>query len=216
MKVGTDGVLLGAWCDVTSVHRVLDVGTGCGVIALMVAQRSPDAVIHAIDIDRDAIDEARQNFAGSPWGERLSATVADFANFDDENRYDLIVSNPPFFTNGVLAPDQQRATARHNTSLTFQQLIAGASRLLSDEGILAIITPADAVMDVRRSVVEKGMWLRRVTTVVPVEGAAPKRMLWEISKTQVDTACDTLVIETPSHEYTQQYITLTRDFYLKM
>lgn len=216
MKVGTDGVLLGAWCNVLNAHHVLDVGTGCGVVALMIAQRMPTAVIKGIDIDNDAIDEARHNFACCPWGERLTASVADFTEYNDANLYDLIVSNPPFFTNGVIAPNQQRAMARHATSLSLEQLVAGANRQLTENGVLAIITPADAELDVKRVVVENGMWIGRITRVVPVDGAAPKRFLWEISKTEVGMVSDTLVIETSHHEYTQQYIALTRDYYLNM
>ena len=106
MKVGTDGVLLGAWCPVEGARRVLDVGTGCGVIALMVAHRNTDAVIDAIDIDHDAIDEATLNFANSPWSERLTAIEGDFNNLNTAVGYDLIVSNPPYFTDSLLPPDE--------------------------------------------------------------------------------------------------------------
>ena len=140
MKVGTDGVLLGAWCPVEGIHRVLDVGTGCGVIALMVAQRNSEAVITGIDIDEGAIEEAGLNYANSPWSERLTATLADFNDMKDNDRFDLIVSNPPYFTNGVLPTGDARTTARHTGSLSYRQLIEGASLITRRSQEATIIT----------------------------------------------------------------------------
>ena len=140
MKVGTDGVLLGAWCPVEGASRVLDVGTGCGVIALMIAQRNVEAIIEGIDIDEAAIDEAIFNFEQSPWSNRLTARLQDFNGMGGEKRYDLIVSNPPYFTHGVLPTGDARVQARHTRSLTYGGLIDGASRLLTATGSLSLIT----------------------------------------------------------------------------
>lgn len=214
MKVGTDGVLLGAWCDVANAHRVLDVGTGCGLISLMVAQRNASALIHGIDIDDGAIAEAQYNFAQSPWTSRLSAEIADFNQFDS-GAYDLIVSNPPFFNNGVLPPSSSRNLARHTTSLTIGALIGRSSSLLSPEGVIAIITPADVELAVRRCIVQFGLGLRRFTRVVPVAGAPVKRLLWEIVASDVETVVDTITIAQENHSYTQQYRELTSGFYLE-
>jgi tRNA1Val (adenine37-N6)-methyltransferase len=213
MKVGTDGVLLGAWCDVENASRVLDVGTGCGLIALMVAQRNSQAMIHGIDIDANAIDEARFNFNASPWGARLSAEVADFNSFS-VGSYDLIVSNPPFFTNGVLPPSDSRTHARHTTTLTYESLLSHCRKLLTPGGRIAIVTPADVELAVRRCVVEQGLGLSRFTRVVPVDGAPVKRLLWELVVGDVDTMVSTLTISGKDRSYTNEYRELTCDFYL--
>lgn len=216
MKVGTDGVLLGAWCPVEGIHRVLDVGTGCGVIALMIAQRNSGAVITGIDIDEGAIEEASLNFANSPWGERLTANLADFNDLKDGDRYDLIVSNPPYFTDSLPSPEASRTIARHTRSLTYRQLIEGAAHLLTGEGILALISPTDAEGDITEAATFASLPVRRITRVIPVEGAAPKRTLWILSRRDILYREDELTIARPDGTFTQEYIDLTRDFYLKM
>ena len=127
MKVGTDAVLLGAWCELDGARRVLDVGTGCGVIALMVAQRTTEADIWAIDIDSASVDEARENFLHSPWSDRLQVRQEDFNNLADADGFDLIVTNPPYYNENVLPPDAVRSAARHTHALSFDQLMRGAS-----------------------------------------------------------------------------------------
>ena len=216
MKVGTDGVLLGAWCPVQGAHRVLDVGTGCGVIALMIAQRNSEAVITGIDIDEGAIEEAGLNFANSPWGERLTATLADFNGLKGSDRYDLIVSNPPYFTDSLLPPDASRTLARHTCSLTYRQLIEGATRLLTSDGSLAMISPTDAEGDIIEAATFASLPVRRITRVIPVEGAAPKRTLWLLSRRDIPYTEDTLTITHTDGSFTQEYINLTKEFYLKM
>ena len=163
MKVGTDGVLLGAWCPVEGMRHVLDVGTGCGVIALMVAQRNHTALIDAIDIDHDAIEEATLNFVASPWSERLTAIEADFNDMTRHDRYDMIVSNPPYFTDSLLPPDAARTMARHTESLTYSQLIEGAAQRLTDEGILALISPTDAEGIIIEAAAFASLPVRRIT-----------------------------------------------------
>jgi tRNA1Val (adenine37-N6)-methyltransferase len=216
MKVGTDGVLLGAWCPVDDARCVLDVGTGCGVIALMVAQRNATAIIDAIDIDHDAIGEAALNFVNSPWSDRLTAIEADFNTIESGNRYDLIVSNPPYFSNGVLPTGDARTTARHTGSLTYLQLIKGASRLLSEDGLLAIITPTDAEGEIIEASTFASLPVRRLTRVIPVDGASPKRTLWLLSRQDIPYSEDTLTIANRDNSFTSEYISLTGAFYLKM
>ena len=216
MKVGTDGVLIGAWCNVTGAKRVLDVGTGCGLIALMVAQRAGDAVVHAIDIDDDSVYEARYNFENSPWSSRLSAELIDFNEFQTSTPFDLIVSNPPFFDNGVLPPSKGRNMARHNSTLTFEQLIACSSRLLAHNGILSLIVPACAVASIRSVMVANGLWLKRLANVLPVVGEAPKRVMLEMTPTECPTQEETITIHEVNHHYTERYQQLTKQFYLKM
>jgi len=216
MKVGTDGVLLGAWCPVEGIQQTLDVGTGCGVIALIIAQRNNEARITGIDIDPGAIDEAAINFERSPWGDRLTALKCDFNEMTSPDKYDLIVSNPPFFTNGVLPTGDARTTARHTLSLTYRQLIEGAAARLTDDGILALISPTDAEGDIIEATTFASLPVIRLTRVIPVEGAAPKRTLWQLSRRQVSYHENTLTIAHSDNTFTREYIDLTDAFYLKM
>lgn len=216
MKVGTDGVLLGAWCPVEGMTRVLDVGTGCGVIALMVAQRNDKAQIHAIDIDHDAIEEAKVNFANSPWSDRLKADVQDFNTLQAGDKWDLIVSNPPYFTNGVLPTGNARTLARHTHSLTYRQLIEGASRHLSKNGTLALVSPVEAEGEIIVASAFASLPVKRITRVIPVENATPKRILWQLSRRDESYLEDTLTIAHGDGAFTREYIDLTGDFYLKM
>ncbi|MBR5117876.1 MAG: methyltransferase [Muribaculaceae bacterium] len=216
MKVGTDGVLLGAWCEVAGAKRVLDVGTGCGLIALMVAQRNHNAAITAIDIDQNAIDEAIINIANSPWSNRVDALCADFNNFAAQEPFDLIVSNPPFFTENVMAPDKSRNLARHSVTLTIEQLISNSKLMLADDGTLSFISPVEQELYVRTCVVKAAMSIKRLARVVPVEGAAPKRLMWELVKCPKEPKEEQLIIRHADASYFKQYIDLTRDFYLNL
>ena len=216
MKVGTDGVLLGAWCPVEGVHHVLDVGTGCGVIALMMAQRNASAFITGIDIDHGAIEEATLNFKASPWSERLTAIEGDFNELQVLDNYDLIVSNPPYFTNGVLPTGDARTQARHTGTLSYRQLIEGAAHLLNDEGILSLISPVEAYGDIIEAATFSSLPVRRLTHVIPVEGALPKRMLWQLSRRDTPYGEDSLTIAHSDGTFTSEYVALTGAFYLKM
>lgn len=216
MKVGTDGVLLGAWCPVEGMRHVLDVGTGCGVIALMIAQRNDLAQIEGIDIDHDAIEEAALNFSHSPWNDRLTATITDFNELQRDIRYDLIVSNPPYFTDSLLPPDKARTVARHNRSLTYRQLIDGAARLLNEDGSLCLISPTDAESEIIEAATFSSLPVRQLTRVIPVDGAAPKRTLWLLSRHDKPYHEDNLTIAHRDGTFTREYIDLTGDFYLKM
>lgn len=216
MKVGTDGVLLGAWCPVDGARHVLDVGTGCGVIALMIAQRNADALIDAIDIDHDAIEEATLNFSNSPWAVRLTAIQGDFNRMDAEGRYDLIVSNPPFFTNGVLPTGDARTTARHTGALTYRQLIDGAVRMMTADGALALISPTDAEGDIIEAAAFASLPVRQMVRVIPVEGAVPKRTLWLLSHRDIPYREESITIAHADGTFTREYIDLTGAFYLKM
>ena len=145
MKVGTDGVLLGAWADVSGVTRALDVGTGTGLIALMLAQRSESLQLAAIDIDEGAVLQATENVAASPWGERIGVEQADFVSFVPAKPYELIVSNPPYFQDSLKSPNDSRTAARHTDSLGFDQLVAKASELLAADGRFCVVIPTDAM-----------------------------------------------------------------------
>lgn len=215
MKVGTDGVLLGSWCDVSHASRVLDVGTGCGLIALMVAQRNSISIVDAIDIDVASVGQAAENFKKSPWAERLNAINADYCTFECTNKYDLIVSNPPFFTNGVLSPNEVRRNARHTQSLTFEQLIVKSKSILTDAGILSIVTPVDAYKDILDICMDNDLYVSKICKVYSMSNLPVKRLLWNIVMTPTKTICDDLVIEASPGNYSDDFINLCRDFYLK-
>lgn len=214
MKVGTDGVLLGAWCDVAGCHRVLDVGTGSGVIALMVAQRLREAEIVGIDISGEAVSEARENVSNSPWRDRIDIFEADFnAVVADAtiSGFDLIVSNPPFFNTTVKSPDAARAAARHGDGLGFADIIRGAMSLLVPDGRVAFISPADREADILLDCELAGLSVSRLTRVYTKPTAqSPSRLLWEISRKVSPLVADTLVIGSDN------YNTLLRDFYLAL
>ena len=215
MKVGTDAVLIGAWADLGGAIHVLDVGTGCGVIALMAAQRtSDDSHIDAIDIDAASVVQANNNFASSPWAARLNAYRADINDYSRPHPYDVIVTNPPFYQEDVMPPTVVRAAARHTHLLSFDQLMLSASRLLSASGSIALITPTQARDAVTAAATFAGLHLWRFTTVHSVDGTVAKRLLWQWSKQPCPTCRDTLIL-TEGGEYTAQYRTLCHDFYLK-
>ena len=141
MKVGTDGVLLGAWADCDGANRILDIGTGTGVIALQMAQRNTEAQIYAVEIDETATKRARANFDASPWAERLGVEQTAVQEYSPLEKFDLIVSNPPYFVDSLLPPDAKRSTARHTHDLTFEELDKAVTRLLADNGKFALILP---------------------------------------------------------------------------
>lgn len=216
MKVGTDGVLLGAWCNVKGVKSALDVGTGCGLIALMIAQRNPSCLIDCIDIDNDAVNEAKINIDNSPWRDRIEPLLADFKQFETNNRYDLIVSNPPFFTNGVKAPKKNRQIARQTVELSFAQLIATAMHLLSDRGHLCIITPADSQEEITTICESVGGYIHKKVTVYSKPTKNPIRCLWEISRLKSPTCTSELFIHESDGKFTKQYVEICNSFYLNM
>lgn len=216
MKVGTDAVLLGAWCNLDGARRVLDVGTGCGVIALMVAQRNADAAILAIDIDPASVNEAQENFDASPWTDRLQACREDFNDLTDDEGFDLIVTNPPYYNEDVLPPDAVRSAARHTHALSFEQLMQGAARLLAPTGSIALITPVEARDAVTTAATFAGLHLSRLTTVHSSEGKQPKRLLWQWSKQRCTIQRDSLILHQKGGAFTPQYTELCKDFYLDL
>lgn len=222
MKIGTDGVLLGAWmwgggcCEVTSPGRVLDVGAGTGVISLMAAQRWPGAEVVGVEIDPVAAGECAGNFSASPWCGRLTVECCDFASFASPG-FDLIVSNPPFFTNGALAPDDARRTARHELSLTVGTLLRRSAALLNPGGRIALVTPADREKDVRFEAAMARLSVARLTRVSTVEGKLPKRLLWEfVSGGSAATVEETLTLRRSDGSPDPRYVALVGEFYTKI
>jgi tRNA1Val (adenine37-N6)-methyltransferase len=218
MKVGVDGVLLGAWANAAEAKRMLDIGTGTGLIALMLAQKNASAKIDAIEIDRDAYEEALFNVQQSDWSDRIKLYCQSFQEFaaETENKYDLIVSNPPFFSNGVKAPSETRAQARHADALPLDVLISGAAKLLHQNGGIAVILPAEQFQEVENLAKISGLFLSRLCRVKPNPVKPDFRILVELSKKQSALQEENLMIEFEKHHhYTPEYRELTKDFYLK-
>lgn len=216
MKVGTDGVLLGAWTDVSTSQRILDIGTGTGLIALMLAQRNATAQITAIDIDEAAVEQAKENIASSPWKNRIEVTQQDVCCFSSNRLFDTIVSNPPYFNQSLKGPDSQRNTARHTDSLDSSQLLEKVAEILHPEGRFSIIIPSDQTDEIIRIAATYGLHPSRQTDVITRPGLPPKRALLAFQKTKGICHKNELVIELERHVYSEDYIALTRDFYLKM
>lgn len=213
MKVGTDGVLLGAWCDVSSARSVLDVGTGTGVVSLMIAQRST-ARVTAIEIDADAAGQARENVFGSPWKDRVEVINADFKSFSPSGIFDVIVSNPPYFANSLLPPDAHRATARHASGLTYEELLKGVSALLSPQGEFFVVVPADASSSLEVIASRYGMYVSRWLDVITTPGKQPKRCLLAFRFTSSGYQKQELLIEEQRHLYSKEFTGLLKEYYL--
>jgi len=213
MKVGVDGVLLGAWADCRNIKYALDVGTGSGLIALMLAQRS-GAHIHAIDIDENACEQAEINFNNSPFHDRLSIEKVAFQDFSSSVRYDLIVSNPPYFSDSLKSPDKNRNLARHNDHLSLAILIGKSASLLNPQGKIAFILPFDLWENAHSSATENQLFLCRKTLVSTIQDRPPKRVLLEYSHTDQVATEDSFYIGETKQTYSTEYRALTGDFYL--
>lgn len=283
MRVGTDGVLLGAWCDLSScvsvvipdestdrrqpenvcpadpsqildssnrdqtvwddhvqdereksvcgaqngadaetkkVGRVLDIGSGTGVIALMVAQRTSNAQIDAVEPDSGSCEDALRNFAESPWADRLhlhGVTLQEYVScYAEKVQYDLIVSNPPYFVDSLKAPDPVRNAVRHVVSLPFEELLDGVKALLAEHGRFAVILPVTEGVLLEKLALERSLHCVRKCLVQTKPGVPPKRVMMEFGRKSVPLRSDLLIMETErQQEFTEEYRRLTRDFYLK-
>lgn len=222
MKVGTDGVLLGAWCAVDYLpDSILDVGAGTGLIALMLAQRCDAMTIDAVEIDENAYEQTVENFEQSDWGDRLYCYNASFAEFADEiaqeeETYDAIVSNPPFYTDEFETENESRNKARFTSSLSFETLLSGVAKILSKNGVFSVIVPFKEEEHFINLAKEHHLFLNRVCNVQGNVNAAIKRSLLAFSFDKKEVEKNNLIIEIERHKYTQAYIDLTKDFYLKM
>jgi tRNA1Val (adenine37-N6)-methyltransferase len=222
MKIGTDGVLLGAWTSLShKPSTILDIGAGTGVISLQMAQRSFADSIDAIEIDAEAHEQCTHNFEQSPWADRLfcyHATAQEFAS-EIEEKYDLIISNPPYFeapNKENNQPIEAREKARFTDTLPFQHLAVCAAHLLSEKGIFTVILPKQKEKIFVELAQQHGLFLNRVCNVRGTSKAPIKRCLLEFSATKNNTITEELIIEITRHQYTADYIKLVQDFYLKM
>ncbi len=221
MKVGTDGVLLGAWSPISnSPYNILDIGAGTGLIALMLAQRSHAEQIDALEIDENAYEECVENFENSPWNDRLFCYHADLTAFTEEffeeEEYDLIVSNPPFFTDAYKSQNASRDLARLEEALPFEELIECSAALLSENGIFSVIIPYKEEENFISICHSFGLYPFQITRVKGTSETEIKRSLLAFSFKDKQPEISTLIIETGRHEYTPEYIELTKMFYLKM
>ena len=231
MKVGTDGVLLGTWAEAIAykedasaaspavphiVRRILDIGTGSGLIALMLAQRFPNAIIDGIDIDPSAVLQAKDNFSASPFSTRLHAYSSPLQEWQPQEKYDMIVSNPPYFSNSLLCPDGMRTKARHAESLSFAELSAHSNRLLTQAGTLSLVLPADAEKAILAEARLQHLYCVRLCRVHTTANKPAKRILVTFSHQTPATTLtpETLCLSTPNHPRSPAYSALTQDFYL--
>lgn len=220
MKVGTDGVLLGAWSPIPeNIFSVLDIGAGTGIIALMIAQRSFAEQIDALEIDEEAYEQAVENFENSPWSDRLFCFHAGLDEFieEPEDEYDLIISNPPFYTEDYKSDNEQRDLARFADALPFNDLVEAADLLLSENGIFSVIIPFKEEESFIAIAKDFDLFPIKITRVKGTPTTEIKRSLLAFGRHICENfPVDELVIETSRHIYTEEYIALTKDFYLKM
>lgn len=218
MKIGTDGVLLGAWAKLNHEFSILDIGTGTGVIALMLAQRSNAEVIDAIEIEDNAYEQAVDNFENSNWADRLYCYHASLQEFAEEieDKYELIISNPPFYSDNHKSGNLERNLARFEDSLPFEHLLSGVSSLLEKQGNFFTIVPFKEEEKLIAIAKENGLFLQNVCRVKGNEQSEIKRSLLQFSFKEVSPTFESLTIEIERHIYTDAYINLVKDFYLKM
>lgn len=216
MKIGTDGCLLGAWADVDGSASILDIGTGSGVIALMLAQRS-EALITAVEIDKDTYRQAAENFANSPWRKRLTVVHSSIQEYVKayEQKYELIVCCPPYFINSLKTNDKKRRLARHTDSLSFEELLSGSLRLLSPGGKFSTILPSDIVKHFCELALIEGYYITKVTNVESKAGAKPNRKLLQLERTRKSCINSTIaILNKEGKSYTPEYKELTKEFYI--
>lgn len=218
MKVNTDGVLLGAWTNLDGAKTVLDVGAGTGLISLMIAQRS-HATITGIEIEKNAAEEAVLNVQNSNWSNRVSIQHISFQDFVTTagNKFDVIVSNPPFFSNGVKNTNPHLSMARHNHLLPFADIVGGAKILLTENGKLSLILPSDSTKEFIEKARRENLFLNRLTEIKPFPDKEPNRCLMEFGKEkQVVQKTQMSVFDYSRTDYSEEFKTLACDFYLKL
>lgn len=215
MKIGTDAILLSRWVEVNADDDVLDIGTGCGLIPLMLSQKG---IRHAdaVEIDADSFEEASLNFRNSAWSENLNAFHEDVRTFADKNlcKYDLIVSNPPFFF-GDNAPQKiKKSLARHTNTLNYNDLLVAVKKMLKPDGRFALVLPAIESKTFMKKASETGFCLQKEMKIVPIKGKEPNRVNMQFVLNQDDTCVETFVLRNEDHSFTKEYKEFLKDFYL--
>lgn len=210
-RVGTDGVLLGAMCNVKNAKKILEIGTGTGLISLMLAQRNVSAKISTIDINENAVKLASENFRNSIFNENLKVELKDFKNFETNENFDLVVCNPPFFEKNASAKD---VLARQQVELNFRNLVEKSTEIITKKGILSIILPFEAATDVKSLAEEFNLYLVREINIYGIEGGNLKRNILEFSLAQKPLEISDFVIEKSPRKYSDQYLNLTKNFHV--
>lgn len=217
MKVGTDGTLLGAWANAPKRPcRILDIGTGTGLLALMMAQRYPEASVVGIDIDKDAAMQAQENVDVSPFSDRITIIHGDATKIEDKEEFDAIVCNPPYFVDSLICPKDQRTLARHTVSLTYEQLMGTAYKLLKNDGVFSIVVPTENNDAIESAAAFAGFLISRICMIKTTPNKLPKRQLIELRKTRTeDLDFKEVILEEVHNQRSEWYYELTKEFYLK-
>ena len=216
MKIGTDAILLARWVEVTANDDVLDIGTGCGLIPLMLAQKGIKSA-DAVEIDKDSCEEAAQNFSNSAWKLRLSAINADVKVYAAhcEKKYDLIVSNPPFYFGDNIPEKAKKGLARHTNTLGYNDLLASVKKLLKPDGRFALVLPALESKTFLKEAENQSFFLQKEMKIVPIEGKEPNRINMQLVVNQVDViGTETFVLRNKDHTFTNYYKDFLKDYYL--
>ena len=214
MKVGTDGILLGAWTNCTHKRYGIDIGTGTGVIAMMICQRNSNVQMDAIEISNNACQDAELNFKQSPWENRINLIQGDIKKLNTSKKYDLIICNPPFFQDSLLPKDKDRAKARHDHDLNYSEILDFSNKYINENGIISIILPVEQGMKCVKNANEKRLYVNRLCMVYPKPEKKAHRILLEISNNEQPIIKEELIIENNErHNYTKDYKNLTREFY---
>ncbi|WP_250433240.1 tRNA1(Val) (adenine(37)-N6)-methyltransferase [Hanstruepera flava] len=219
MKIGTDSVLLGSWATLKhNPFSILDIGAGTGVLSLILAQRSQAEVIDALEIDDAAYEQCVENFESSLWGDRLFCYHASLQEFTEEidDKYDLIISNPPFYSENYKSENNERDLARFQDAMPFEHLLYSVSQLLSEQGVFSVVIPYKEENTFIELAKEIHLFPNRILQVKGSTTTETKRSLIEFSFLPKELKKEFLTIETSRHQYTPEYIKLTKDFYLKM
>lgn len=215
MKVGTDGVLLGAWAVAQEGRSILDIGTGSGLIALMMAQRFPEAQVMAVEVDEEAVLQATENVNQSPFADRVSVFHQDVRKFSVSALFDCVVCNPPFYTENVLPPTHERRIARNTSSLSFEDLVKSVSKLLTPEGLFNVILPSKSVSEFQALCLINGLYLIRKCDVrTKVSKPVKRTMLTFAFSKRYDVVSEELVLMSEDGSFSDDYQDLTCDFYL--
>ena len=215
MKVGTDGVLLGTLAQVPENAKfALDIGTGTGLVSLILAQRFPNIRINAIDIDKDATKQAEENFSISPFSSRLTSQHIDINYYNPEYQFDAIVCNPPYYSNSLINPNPKRAIARHSLSLSYTELTNSVVRLLSKDGFFTVIVPVDSFTQLENELNINGLYTLNTTFIKPHPSKNPIRVIATFSRKKIESKILTITIETTQSQYSPEFQLLINDFYL--
>lgn len=216
MKIGTDAILLARWVDVSKNDEVLDIGTGCGLIPLMLSQKGIKNA-DAVEIDTESYEEARQNFANSAWNSRLNAINDDIKSYSKncEKKYDLIVSNPPFFFGDNIPQKVKKGLARHTNTLSYSDLLSAVKLLLKPDGRFALVLPSIEAVTFKKEAENQGFYLQKELKIIPIEGKESNRINMQLVVNQVDNIdAETFVLRNQDHSFTKEYKDFLKDFYL--